>query len=120
MNRLRPLIAVLLSLVLLGAQQVAFAHMIGHIGAAAVHAHAVTEAAEATDRSDPGHREALNLSHVCTTCVSASGLAAGAPLTGPSGLTFDGSFATPAAVPVAAHRAAVLLRYRARAPPAVL
>ena len=34
MIRLRPVLAVLLSLLLVGAQQAAFAHMIGHIGTA--------------------------------------------------------------------------------------
>jgi hypothetical protein len=113
MARLRPFIAVLLSLLLLGAQQVAFAHMIGHIGAASA---AVTTAGH----GDDGHGEALNLSHVCTTCVSAAGLAAAAPLGVPPGLTFDGVVVAPMAVAELAVAVAASLRYLARAPPAVL
>lgn len=113
MTRLRPLIAVLLSLLLLGAQQVAFAHMIGHIGS--------TGAAVTTvGGDDEGHGEALTLSHVCTTCVSASGLASAAPFGVPPGLTFDGAVAAPIAVTGLAVAVGVPLRYLARAPPAIL
>jgi hypothetical protein len=113
MTRLRPLVAVLLSLLLLGAQQVAFAHMIGHIGAAAS---AVTTA----HQGDDGHGEALTLSHVCTTCVSASGLAATAPLAVPPRLTFDGAFRAPMASATSVVAATAPRCYLARAPPAVL
>jgi hypothetical protein len=113
MTRLRPLVAVLLSLLLLGAQQVAFAHMIGHIGS--------TGAVVTTvDGDDEGHGEALTLSHVCTTCVSASGLASAAPFGVPPGLTFEGVVETPVAVAELAVAVAAPLRYLARAPPAVL
>lgn len=110
MIRLRPLVAVVLSLLLLGAQQAAFAHMIGHFGASAVMV--------ATD--DDGHGEALGLSHVCTTCVSLSALDAGAPLGVPPRLTLDGAFAPPLQAPAVAFEASAGAAYLARAPPAVL
>jgi hypothetical protein len=113
MIRLRPFVAALLSLLLLGAQQVAFAHMIDHVGGASA---AVTT----IDHNDDGHGEALTLSHVCTTCVSASGLASAAPFGVPPRLTFDGAVEAPLAVTDLAVVAAAPLRYLARAPPAVL
>jgi hypothetical protein len=113
MTRLRPLVAVLLSLQLLGAQQAAFAHMIGHIGA-------VGAVVTTVDGDDEGHGEALTLSHVCTTCVSASGLASAAPPGVPPRLTFDGVVEAPFAVTNLVAAVAVPLRYLARAPPAAL
>jgi hypothetical protein len=113
MTRLRPFVAVLLSLLLLGAQEVAFAHMIGHIGAGGV-------AVVTVEGDDEGHGEALTLSHVCTTCVSASGLASAAPFGVPPGLTFDAVVEAPMAVTDFAVAVAVPLRYLARAPPVVL
>jgi hypothetical protein len=113
MTRLRPLMALLLSLLLLGAQQVAFAHMIGHIGSA-------TAVVTTVDHDDAGHGEALTLSHVCTTCVSASGLASAAPGAVPPRLTFDGAFIAPMASSTCLIAVAVPRHYLARAPPAVL
>lgn len=113
MNRLRPLVAVLLSLLLLGAQQAAFAHMVGHIGAASA-------TVATADQGDEGHGEALNLSHVCTTCVSASGLASAAPFGVPPRLTFDGAAEAPIAATAHAVAIAPPRSYLARAPPAVL
>ncbi|HZV55039.1 MAG TPA: hypothetical protein VFF82_08870 [Rhodocyclaceae bacterium] len=112
MTRLRPLVAVLLSLLLLGAQEAAFAHMIGHIGH--------VSAAAVTVHGDEGHGEALSLSHVCTTCVSASALFAAAPPGVPPSLTFAGAADTPASTAAAAFDAPAPLAYLARAPPAVL
>lgn len=113
MIRLRPLVALLLSLLLLGAQQVAFAHMIGHIGPT----NAVITTAH---QGDEGHGEALTLSHVCTTCVSASGLASAVPLAVPPRLTFDGAFLAPMASSTSVIAAVVPRHYLARAPPTVL
>jgi hypothetical protein len=113
MIRLRPFLAVLLSLLLLGAQQAAFAHMVGHIGGASA---AVTT----VDHDDQGHGEALNLSHVCTTCVGASGLAFAAPCGVPPRLTFDGAVEAPIAAATPSFAAEPPQRYQARAPPAVL
>lgn len=113
MTRLRPFVAVLLSLLLLGAQEMAFAHMIGHIGAGGA-------AVATVDGDDEGHGEALTLSHVCTTCVSATGLASAAPFGVPPGLTFDGVVEAPDTA--TAHLVAVASThpYLARAPPVVL
>jgi hypothetical protein len=113
MTRLRPFVAVLLSLLLLGAQQVAFAHMIGHIGAGGA-------AVATVDGDDEGHGEALTLSHVCTICVSASGLASAAPFGVPPGLTFDGVVEAPTVVTTHPVVLAFARSYLARAPPAVL
>jgi hypothetical protein len=116
MTRLRPFMALLLSLLLLGAQQVAFAHMIGHIGSVSRPANAITTA----HQGDDGHGEALTLSHVCTTCVSASGLAATAPCAVPPRLTFSGAFVAPMASPTSVVVVAATRHYLARAPPSVL
>jgi hypothetical protein len=116
MTRLRPFMALLLSLLLLGAQQVAFAHMIGHIGPVSGPTTAITT----VQQGDEGHGEALTLSHVCTTCVSVSGLAAAAPLAVPPRLTFDGAFRAPMASATSVVVVAAPRHYLARAPPAVL
>lgn len=115
MTRLRPLVAVLLSLLLLGAQQVAFAHMIGHIGPGAPGASATTMAGD----GDEGHGEALTLSDVCVTCVGAAGLAATAPFGTLPAPAADRAFEAPVAAMSAAFAAAAPLRYLARAPPPV-
>jgi hypothetical protein len=112
-NRLRPLVAILLSLLLLGAQEVAFAHMVGHIGS-------VGAVVTTVEGDDDGHGEALTLSHVCTTCVSASGLASAAPFGVPPPLTVDGVVAAPISTTMRAVAVAAPHRYSARAPPAVL
>ncbi len=113
MIRLRPFIAILLSLLLLGAQQGAFAHMIGHVGGTAT-------AAMVADHGDEGHGEALSLSHVCTTCVSLAALAGVAP--GPAPLACQAAVFTAPLLPPPppARSGAVFSPYRARAPPAVL
>ena len=111
MTRLRPFIAVLLSLVLLGAQQMAFAHMIGHIGGTA------GTAATATMGDDAGHGDALGLSHACTTCVGVSALNGAAPFSAPLPLSLDNAIATPAWADGPRAAAGVPRRYHARAPP---
>lgn len=113
MIRVRRFLPVLLSLLLLGAQQVALAHMIGHIGPASG---SITTLHE----EDVGHGEALTLSHVCTTCVSAAGFAAAAPLGVSPQLTFDAAVEAPSLVARSEVSAAATLPYLARAPPAVL
>lgn len=117
MTRLRPFIAVLLSLLLLGAQQMAFAHMIGHLGAAAG---AVTTVTTATMGDDAGHGDALGLSHACTTCVGVSALNGAAPLGTPAPLALDNAIAAPASVDGPRVAAGAPRRYLARAPPLVL
>lgn len=112
-SRSSPLIAVLLSLLLLGAQQGAFAHMIGHLGGATGHVTLVAQ-------GDDGHGEALSLSHVCTTCVTAAALFAAAPPGVPASPTVAGVADAPGSMVVTAIPAPAPPVYLARAPPAVL
>lgn len=73
MRRLpRQVILTLCALLLLGAQQAAYTHLIGHLGFAGP---AVVLPADAG-----GDAVALGLSHLCTGCLAISALAAGAPL----------------------------------------
>jgi len=107
-----PLIAILCALFLLGAQQAAYAHFVGHLGIAAE--------IEAKDGGDSEHGTATTLSHVCTTCAAFTALDA------PLRPTPPGFLAAPA-VSVAYGQAAVRRwtataapPYGARAPPAIL
>jgi hypothetical protein len=113
MIRVRLPLAVLLSLLLLGAQQAAFAHMIGHIGPAVGIVTTVHE-------DDTGHNEALTLSHVCTTCVSAAALVAAAPFGVSPRLTFFGAVDVPPVVVRGDASVVSTQSYLARAPPAAL
>jgi len=73
MHRLtRQLILTLCALFLIGAQQAAFSHLIGHLG--------LTATASAQPAEAAGDAVALSLSHLCTSCLAISALAAGAPL----------------------------------------
>ena len=60
----RPLFALLFSLLLIGSQQAALAHMIGHIGGAET----------VVKHDDSSHGAALTLSQVCTTCIAFTAL----------------------------------------------
>ncbi len=66
----RPFFALLLALLLLGSQQAALAHLIGHLGA-------TTESV--AKQEDSSHGAVLTLSHVCTTCIAFAALASGGP-----------------------------------------
>jgi len=70
-RRPRQLILTLCALFLLGAQQAAFAHLIGHLG---LGGQAIAQPADAA-----AHAAALNLSHLCASCLAIGALAAGAP-----------------------------------------
>jgi len=70
-RRPRQILLTFCALFLLGAQQAAYAHLIGHLG---VGGQAVAQPADAV-----AHRVALSLSHLCTGCLAISALAAGAP-----------------------------------------
>jgi hypothetical protein len=110
MRRLRhhPLIALFCVLCLLGAQQAAHAHFVGHLGAAAE-----------TTAVHSGSDEAPGLEYVCTTCAAFSALSSAPP----------SQAAAPAASPAANQvHAAVVSRfvpapapppYASRAPPVV-
>jgi len=69
--RPRQLILLLCALFLLGAQQAAFAHLIGHFSFAA---ESVTQPG-----NENGNGSAPSLSHVCTTCLAFTALAAAVP-----------------------------------------
>jgi hypothetical protein len=114
MPRLRPIFAVLLSLLLLGAQQAAFAHMVGHIGAVG--------AATVVDHDrDAGHSTAESLSHVCTTCVALAALTGGALPSAPLAPLAAADVVAALLPPLLpACPGAAFSPYRARAPPAVL
>jgi hypothetical protein len=93
---LHPLFALLLSLLLIGSQQAALAHMLGHAVAPAA-AHATTEVVQG---EDPEHGAALVLSHVCTTCIA-----------------FAGADLAPAVAVPPAPTLAFRAAFRSRAPP---
>ena len=110
---LNPFLALLLSLLLLGSQQAALAHMLGHAVAPA----AAQSATEVAQGQDAEHGAALVLSHVCTTCIAFAGadLAPPAPV-----LPVAFAANNPAAVAVAVAPAptlAFLAAFRSRAPP---
>ncbi len=102
------------ALLLLGGQQAALTHMVGHLasaGAGAAHAGA--------QQGDTDHGTALTLSHVCTTCMALDSFAA--PLPSLPRLAFaEGALAVPPAPTFAAFFAAPPRRYAARAPPVFL
>lgn len=107
-RRFSPIIAVVAALLLLCAQQGAFAHLIGHLGAAPQ---------VSAQQEEPGHNAALALADVCTTCIALSVLG------GPPSAAFQAAQAfmggedvphfNPAHLPIP-HRPLP----RARAPPA--
>lgn len=109
---LNPLLALLLSLLLLGSQQAALAHMLGHAVAPA--AQTATEVAQGQDAE---HGAALVLSHVCTTCIAfaAADLAPPAPVL-PLAFATDNA-ATHAVAVAPAPTLALLAAFRSRAPP---
>lgn len=107
-----PLIVLLCALCLLGAQQAAYAHFIGHLG------FAVDTVASAGD--DAEHGAAATLSHACTTCAAFSatgGAPPSVPPPLPAACAGDTCLAAPVAVRIAAAAAPPC---GARAPPAVL
>ncbi len=69
-SRNRVLLVVWLLMQLLAGQQLALAHMVGHLGEC-LHDHATQ--AHAADDGDEERGAAHSLSHVCTTCVSCLG-----------------------------------------------
>lgn len=103
----RPFFALLFSLLLIGSQQAALAHMIGHLGG---------QAETAVHQEESGHGAALSLSHTCTTCIAFAAL--DGPPSAPANpllaqdLGESFSVAHPAAI-----AARTLLIRRARGPP---
>ncbi|MCM2309593.1 MAG: hypothetical protein NDI91_19220 [Sulfuritalea sp.] len=120
---LNPLLVLLLSLLLLGSQQAALAHMLGHAVAPAA-AQAATQLAtqlstDVAQGQDAEHGAALVLSHVCTTCIAfaAADLAPPAPVL-PLAFATD-SAATHAVAVAPAPTLALLAAFRSRAPPSL-
>ncbi len=110
---LNPLLALLLSLLLLGSQQAALAHMLVH-AAAPAGARSATQVAQGEDAE---HGAALVLSHVCTTCIAFAGadLAPPAPIL-PVAFAASNPAAAALAVPPA-PTLAFIAAFRSRAPP---
>jgi len=106
---LHPVFALLLSLLLIGSQQAALAHMLGHA--------VVPAAIQVVDDGDADHGAALSLSHTCTTCIAFAGadLAPPAPLAPPA-LAAGNVAALAVAVPPS-PTLAFLAAFRSRAPP---
>lgn len=106
---LHPLFALFLSLLLLGSQQAALAHMLGHV--------LVPAAVQVVDANDADHGAALVLSHTCTTCIAFAGadLAPPAPLA-PLAFAVGNTAALAVAVPPA-PTLAFIAAFRSRAPP---
>lgn len=111
-SRLHPLIALLCALLLLGAQQAAYAHFIGHIGNQAE--------TVAQEGGDADHGAASSLSHVCTTCASFAALDAAPPAVAASVPSAAATAAALPSLPPAVTPAHPAPPYAARAPPAVL
>ena len=110
---LNPFLALLLSLLLLGSQQAALAHMLGHATAAA----AAQQANKVAQGEDAEHSAALALSHACTTCIAFAGAdAAPAAAILPPALP-AGRSALPALAVPPAPTLAFIAAFRSRAPP---
>jgi hypothetical protein len=109
---LNPFFVLLLSLLLLGSQQAALAHMLGHAVAPAAQT-----ATEVVQGQDAEHGAALVLSHVCTTCIAfaAADLAPPAPF---QSVVFAANDLAAVAVAVPpAPTFAFVAAFRSRAPP---
>jgi len=108
---LHPFLALLLSLLLVGSQQAALAHMLGHAAAPA--------AIEIAQGEDAEHGAVLVLSHVCTTCIAFAGAdAAPAPSISPLAMSANQTTAPAVAVPPA-PTLAFIAAFRSRAPPSL-
>ncbi len=110
--RPRQLILLLCALFLLGAQQAAFAHLIGHFGFAA---ESVTQPG-----NEDGPGSLPSLSHVCTTCLAFTALAAAAPPLAQFPAVPSALAETPVRTEFLRVPAPGVLPYAARAPPSPL
>ena len=116
MHRLpRQIVLTLCALFLLGAQQAAYTHLIGHLGH-----RGVAEQIQAQPDDAADHAAALSLSHLCTSCLAISALAAGAPL--PALLSLVATAIVGISADFEFHRLPVTTAppYAARAPPYLL
>lgn len=113
MHRLpRQITLTLCAVFLLGAQQAAYTHLIGHLGLAG---QALAQPADAAD-----HAAALSLSHLCTSCLAISALAAGAPLPAALPLVATAIAGISVDFEIRQHPIPTALPYAARAPPSYL
>lgn len=106
---LNPLFALLLALLLVGGQQAALAHMLGHA--------AGPGALELAQQEDVDHGGALVLSQVCTTCIAVAGAAAAPPSAVVSLATTAGRAPTPDIGVPPAPTFRFCAAFRSRAPP---
>lgn len=107
--RPRQLIVLLCALLLLGAQQAAFAHLIGHFSFVAK---SVTQPG-----NENGHGSEASLTHVCTACLAFTALAAAASLPAQLPAVPPALAETPVRAGFSRIPAPDLLPYAARAPP---
>lgn len=116
-SRYRLLLVVWLLSQLLAGQQLALAHMIGHLGES-LHGHSA-QLHVAADDGDEERGAGHSLSHVCTTCVGCFGfdLAVAVELGFPPSAALPAAACTVAALPAPAFRA--LPPYLSRAPPSL-
>lgn len=105
-------LAIFTALLLLGGQQAALAHMVGH---AAVQAGLDGSAAAHSD--DEGHGAALALSHVCTTCLAFAGADGAPPSQAPVLALAEGETTTAVLAAPPAPTLAFLAAFLSRAPP---
>lgn len=113
--KLPRMLVLAFALLLVGGQQSALAHMLGHAMGEA----AATSQVVVAQHGDDDHGAALTLSHVCTTCLALDTFAAPLPVL--PRLAFAGGVAAvPPAPTFSTPAIAPLRRYAARAPPALL
>ncbi|MBI3525198.1 MAG: hypothetical protein HY066_11895 [Betaproteobacteria bacterium] len=108
----RHLIVAACAVFLLGAQQAALVHLIGHFSAAAK---AVTPPGNGEGSGSPS-----NLAHVCTTCLAYTAMAAAAPLPVPLPVYLPVLAATLVQAEFSSVAFNRTLPYAARAPPVTL
>lgn len=112
--KLPRLLLVALALLLVGGQQAALAHMVGHVAD-----FGDATAAVVAQQGDDEHGAALSLSHTCTTCIALDAFTAPPPTQSRPALT-NGRDAVPPAPAFVARLPAPPRRYAARAPPVTL
>jgi hypothetical protein len=105
-----PFLALLLSLLLLGSQQAALAHVLGH---------AAATGPSQLAQEDAGHGAVLALSHVCTTCIAFAGADVAPAASLPPPAAPPGRMAMAALAVPPAPTLAFIAAFRSRAPPSL-
>lgn len=106
---LHPFLALFLSLLLLGSQQAALAHVLGHASG--------TASVQLAQEEDANHGVALALSDACTTCIAFAGIDAAPPAAFSPLATHAGRTTVPAVAVPPAPILAFIAAFRSRAPP---